>query len=265
MTDIRHTILPTATTVAPRMLLRRTFHPYGKRGHSFSVTLRDEREGPTYLLTMRAPGDKLPTPLFEGKVILDHDLDETAAEVLETLTHPPDEPGVDFSTYSPEQLDFAIHHARVLRECVHQRLRWNTAEKAPRLAVSMDYHKRAVGDLRHRITSGVVDVAAHTRKDVKAAFEDAIRNHLSAIPAFAKNGEGSIYALFPRGAEWVIQVLNPQLAEWLGPVHTFAARTPEEAETELARVVNAVAKSAAPARKSSGKLRSSGPVIGIRA
>lgn len=265
MTTISHTILPTSTFAAPRMLLRRTFHPYGKEGPAFSVTLRDSREGPEYLFTQRNPGTKAPMPLFQGRVVLSSDLDETAAEVLEILTRAPgDDTHTNFQEYTPEQLDFAVQHGRILRQVVGERLAWNEAKVNPRMDLKLEYKKRKIGDLRHRFRSGVVDVSARTRKEGKEAFEDAVRNHLSALPSFARNASGSVYALFPRGSEWVIQPLHPGDRELLGEPHLFAARSPEEAESELARAVNAEEPKP---RKASGKLKAgpSGPPIGVRA
>jgi hypothetical protein len=128
--------------------------------------------------------------------------------------------------------------------------------------LDLQYKRRPIGDLRHRFQVGVIDVAARTRKDAQKSFADAIRNHLSALPSFAKNAKGSFYALFPKGSEWVIQPVDPSKQDWLGEAYSFAARSPEEAETELARVANQT-ESIRP--KSSGKLKSTGPTIGVRA
>lgn len=259
--DIRHSILPPTVTVAPRQLLRRTFHPYGKEGASFSIVLRDGPAGSSYQLTAREPGVKKPRTVFDGPAVLSADLDETAASILDVLTRAPgDDESHDFSQYTPPQLDWAVQHAHALRQLVGARLAWQDSKVDLRSDLEATYSRRALGELRHRFRFGIVDVAARTKRDAKAGCSDAIRNQCSATPIFGKNGMGELYALFPRGAEWVIQVLQPGSQDWLGDVHTFAARTPEEAEAELSRLVNE-RQSRRPATR--GSLRAN--PLGVRA
>jgi hypothetical protein len=103
-------------------------------GPTFTLTLwatdRLDKRGQTilgYRLTMREPGARCATTLFEGEDFapspLDAiDSDATVAAVLTFLTlRPGDTDAEYFAAYTPAQFDYCAAHAEALAvECIHR-------------------------------------------------------------------------------------------------------------------------------------------------
>ncbi len=231
-------------------LLRRTLRPYGTGNLVVTLSLWDTgNEHPqggnwlTYRLYSSMPGSGKRTEIvFEGTTAPAMDPDDVAVRLIDRLTRRPGDEGTEEEAWTPTQLDWVLHHGRAVREVAVNRLAWSipTAQQL-RAGFDVVYAKRVDprAALRHQYSSGVVMAAARTKTEAKTAFARAVGGQLSSLPVFRVGvNSRQVYALYPHGADWVLQVVDPTRPQApLGESVRFQAGTVAEAEALLTKTM----------------------------
>jgi hypothetical protein len=226
---------------------RYVLRPDGKDGIAFTLSMYDvgipTGDGGTwvgYRLYQRTPdGDRKGTVLFESRTVPptpSRDPADLAKVILDTLAAGPGDLSPDpTESYTPEQLEFATKWGAKVREVAKQKFGWSDDDvRKLRADLDITYSRRedVKAHSRHQMRTGVIEVKARTKREAVAEMREAIRNHTAAIPQFRVGPVSKqVYALYPHGAEMVIQTVRPQHPEApLGDSMRFRAKDLAEAK-----------------------------------